>query len=184
MRIGRIPVQTTLGAWPSFGTQPCCTRLPVTFKSKKNKKQWLTLGYWCWTLNSGTKLAMGHSNCSAKWYVLRKDFLDILKNQMWWNSLENFYCLINTVLRNRKKWKYILYIHFVVLHIQIPKVPCFVCLSDCYDKVDTIDLKDKNRSQRQLLGWQIYFCLTASTRNIACFSDLSLWLKVNMCSFW
>ena len=35
------------------------------------------------------------------------------------------------------------YIHFVVLkesivyvHIQIPKVPCFVCLSDCYGNAD------------------------------------------------
>ena len=37
------------------------------------------------------------------------------------------------------------YIHFVVLkesivyvHIQIPKVPCFVCLSDCYGIGDSL----------------------------------------------
>ena len=42
-------------------------------------------------------------------------------------------------LRNNRKWKHVPYIHFVVLkesivhvHIQIPKVLCFVCLSDCY----------------------------------------------------
>ena len=88
-------------------------KAPVTFKSNKNNKQWLTLGYW--PLNSGTELAMWQSNCNAKECVLRKDFLDILKNQMWWNSLENFYWLIHIVLRNSKKWKHVLYIHFVVL---------------------------------------------------------------------
>ena len=69
---------------------------------------------------------------------------------MRWNGLGNFYYLIHTVLRNRKKWKHVLYIHFVVLkecmvyvHIQIPKVPGFFCLSDCYDKIDKIDLEDK-----------------------------------------
>ena len=36
--IGRIPVQISLGAWPDFGTRPCCTRLPVIFKSNKNDK--------------------------------------------------------------------------------------------------------------------------------------------------
>ena len=36
-----------------------------------------------------------------------------------------------------------MYIHFVVLkesivyvHIKIPKVPCFACLSDCYGNAD------------------------------------------------
>ena len=36
--IGRIPVQIPLGALSGFGTQPCCTRLPVIFKSNKNNK--------------------------------------------------------------------------------------------------------------------------------------------------
>ena len=40
----------------------------------------------------------------------------------------------------------------VYVHIQIAKIHCFVCLSNCYDKVDKIDLKDKNRSERQLSG--------------------------------
>ena len=67
--------------------------------------------------------------------VLRKDFPDILKNQMLSNSLENFYHLIHTA-RNNKKWKHFRYIHFVILkecivyvHMQIPKNPCFACLS-------------------------------------------------------
>ena len=36
--VGRIPVQIPLGAWPGFGTQPCCKRFPVIFKSNKNNK--------------------------------------------------------------------------------------------------------------------------------------------------
>ena len=31
----------------------------------------------------------------------------------------------------------------VYVYTQIPQVLCFVCLSDCYDKVDNIALKDK-----------------------------------------
>ena len=144
MRTGKIPVQTPLGAWPGFGIQPCCTRLQkhcctVSFKSSKNNKKWLTLDYWglpstltqSWPC--GSKIAVPNSMYSGK------ALLEILKNQMWCNSLENFYHLINTVSRYSKKLKHVLHIHFVVLkkcmvyvHTKISKVPCFVCLPNCY----------------------------------------------------
>ena len=54
----RHPTLMKNSDWPRFGTQPC-TRLPVTFKSKNNNKQWWTLGYWGCAHNSSTKLAMG-----------------------------------------------------------------------------------------------------------------------------
>ena len=58
-RIGRIPVQTLLGAWPGS-----LQGSPWPLGQISIKTQWLTSGSRACPLDSGPKLALGHSNSS------------------------------------------------------------------------------------------------------------------------
>ena len=47
-------------------TKNFVTRLPVTYMSNRDYKQWLTLDEWSWVFNNDPKLTMGQQNSREK----------------------------------------------------------------------------------------------------------------------